>query len=146
MANTTHVQVIQDGPKYLIVNFTLEYVDTAISGTTVVDVSATAHTSSLAAGNAATPARHGAVDALTLEEIYWSIAGFDQVELFTDHTDDQNHIYMSAGDSYADYRPYGGIADKGSGGTGDWQITAQGTAAAGDSISLFLKFKKNYSS
>lgn len=79
---------------------------------------------------------------IKLEEIWWTINGFDYVLLSFDRGTDINIDYY-AGQGYMDYKPYGGKIDNGSGGTGDLLLTTSGGTAGGNySFIISGRFKQ----
>jgi len=77
---------------------------------------------------------------LALEEIQWNIQGFTRVDLYWDHTTDDEMLSLS-GNGYKDMREYGYIIDpQTAGGTGDVLLTTVG-AASGDSYDITMSFK-----
>lgn len=144
MADTNKVQVLVDGPRHLIVRFTHLYVDTGLSDTQIVDLSATSHLAAVAAGSADGTERVTSLSSLTVEEIWWSIQGLEAVRLEWDHSTDSVIAVLSTGEGYLDFRQYGGLPDDGSGGTGDILVTGVGTAAANDTVDITIKFRKKW--
>lgn len=79
---------------------------------------------------------------LKLEEIWWTINGFDGVTLSFDRTSDVIIDYFS-GQGYMDYKPYGGKIDNGSGGTGDLLLSTTGGVSGGNySFIIVGRFKQ----
>ena len=67
-----------------------------------------------------------AVGHLAIEEIAWNIQGFSYVVLLFDHTANDQALLL-AGNSYLDFREYGGLHDpQSAGGTGDLLLTTAG--------------------
>lgn len=79
---------------------------------------------------------------LVIEEIIWSVKGFDAITLAWDHTTDDTAEVMS-GNGGRDYTYLGGLADPASvGGTGDLVLTTIGAAASAVyDITLILRLK-----
>lgn len=145
MADTVKVQVLLDGPRHLVVNLTNLSDGTGETNVNKVDLSATSHTATTAAGSAHIAQGKSVLDSLSIVEAWYSIQGFEGVKLTWDHTTDSTSIIMPAGDGYLDYRDTGGLHDDGSGGTGDILLStiSAGAGAANDTynIKLFLKKK-----
>lgn len=79
---------------------------------------------------------------IKLEEVWWTINGFDYVVLSFDRGTDVLVDYYY-GQGYMDYKPYGGKIDNGSGGTGDLLLTTSGGAAGGNySFIISGRFKQ----
>lgn len=79
---------------------------------------------------------------LKLEEIFWTIYGFDGVTLSFDRTSDVIIDYFN-GQGYMDYKPYGGKIDNGTGGTGDLLLSTTGGVAGGNySFIIVGRFKQ----
>lgn len=76
-----------------------------------------------------------------IEEIWWTVNGYNYVKIEFDRTTDVvAHQY--AGQGYMNYKEYGGVVDTGTGDTGDLLLTTSGGAAGGSYnfiISLKLK-------
>lgn len=79
---------------------------------------------------------------IKLEEIWWTINGYNYVLLSFDRGTDVTIDYYS-GQGYMDYKPYGGKIDNGTGGTGDLLLTTSG-GAAGSNYSFIIvgRFKQ----
>lgn len=79
---------------------------------------------------------------LRIEEIFWTIYGFDSVTLSFDRDTDVIIDYFS-GQGYMDYRPYGGKIDNGTGGTGDLLLSTLGGVSGGNySLIISGRFKQ----
>lgn len=144
MANTTKAQIMLDGPRHLIVRFTGTYVDTAISDVQWVDLDATSHTATVAAGMADGTERVTSLESVAIEELWYSIQGFDGIRLEWDHTTDSVIGILGTGEGYMDFRGYGGLQDDGSGGTGDVLASVVGTPAIDDTYDITIKFRKKW--
>ena len=79
---------------------------------------------------------------LVLEEVWYSIQGYEAINLWWDHGASDTIIATLSGDGYQDFRSYGGISDDGSTGTGDVIWTNVGTDTSGDTFSITLKMRK----
>jgi hypothetical protein len=72
----------------------------------------------------------------TIEEVWYSIQGFEYINVLFDATTDVQALVLS-GDGYMDFRPEGGLEDPyGTGATGDILIT---TPAAGVADTFEIK-------
>mgnify|MGYP000084184095 CR=1 FL=1 len=79
---------------------------------------------------------------IKIEEIWWTINGFDMVQLSFDRGTDVIIDYYS-GQGYMDYKPYGGKIDNGTGGTGDLLLSTSGGVAGGNySFIIVGRFKQ----
>lgn len=142
MANTNKAQVLVDGPRHLIVRFTNVYVDTAVSDQQLVNLDATSHTATVAAGMADGTEGVTSLASLTVEEIWWSIQGYEGIRLEWDHTTDSIIAILGTGEGYLDFRQYGGLSDDGTGQTGDILATSVTTGQANDTYDITIKFRK----
>lgn len=68
---------------------------------------------------------------LVIDEIWWSITGYNSVVLEFDRTTDEI-VGNFIGQGYIDYRPIGGRVDDGTGGTGDLLLTTTGGSSGGN--------------
>ncbi len=90
--------------------------------------------SALALGDGSEPSK------LVIEEIEWSVQGFNFVKLLFDHTADDEAAVLS-GNGYKDYMGVGGLIDPASaGGTGDLLLTTDG-GADGSSYDITLHLR-----
>lgn len=129
MADTVDVQTIHSGPRKLVVRCT-GYSD----GTGEVDA-IKVDKSTLTGPIGLEPSK------LVIEELEWNLRGYNYIILEWDRTTDQE-IAILASSGYKDYRPYGGLVDNASGGTGDVVLTTSGAAAgAAYDISMVLRLK-----
>ena len=79
---------------------------------------------------------------IKIEEIWWTINGFDYVTLSFDRGTDVVIDYYF-GQGYMDYKPQGGKIDSGTGGTGDLLLSTVGGAAGGSySFQIVGRFKQ----
>jgi len=79
---------------------------------------------------------------IKIEEVWWTINGYNYIKLSFDQTTDVIVDYYS-GQGYMDYRPYGGKIDNGSGGTGDLLLTGVGGQASSNySFIIAGRFKE----
>ncbi len=79
---------------------------------------------------------------IKLEEVWWTINGFNYVLLSFDRGTDVTIDYY-AGQGYMDYKPYGGKIDNGTGGTGDLLLSTAGGASGGNySFIIVGRFKQ----
>lgn len=79
---------------------------------------------------------------IKLEEVWWTINGFNYVLLSFDRDTDVTIDYY-AGQGYMDYKPYGGKIDNGTGGTGDLLLSTSGGASGGNySFIIVGRFKQ----
>ena len=77
---------------------------------------------------------------IVIEEVTYSVNGFEGVKLLWDHNTDDEALMLS-GSGYYDFRPSAGLIDPAStGGTGDLLLTtvSTGAGAAGDSYDIYL--------
>jgi len=79
---------------------------------------------------------------LVIEELDWSVQGFESVILRWADASAQDAA-MLFGDSYRDYRPWGGLVPAVSATTGDLLVSTGGTAISGDSYDIIavVRFK-----
>lgn len=130
MADTVDIQTIYSGPRRLALKFS-GYSD----GTGEVDV-VKVDKSTLTGPNGSEPSK------LVIEEIEWNIQGYNYIILEWDRTSDQEIAVLGKGSGYKDYRPYGGLVDNASGGTGDVVLTTSGaTSGASYDIAIVLRLK-----
>ena len=79
---------------------------------------------------------------IKLEEVWWTINGFDYITLSFDRDTDVVIDYYY-GQGYMDYKPYGGKIDNGTGGTGDLLLSTTGGASGGNySFIIVGRFKQ----
>lgn len=134
MADAVDTEVLFNGTRKYVVRCTNISDTTGESGVTKVD------RSGLTGPNGAAPGK------LVVEEIWYSVHGFDGVQIDWDATTDER-LAVVKGQGYMDYRPYGGLVPDtaGSGADGDILFTTLAAAvpAAGDNydITLVLRLK-----
>lgn len=79
---------------------------------------------------------------IKLEEVWWTINGFNYVLLSFDRGTDVNIDYY-AGQGYMDYKPYGGKIDNGTGGNGNLLLSTSGGTSGGNySFIISGRFKQ----
>lgn len=124
------VLVVQDGPNRFSYNVRGVYSASDETDTVICDISAKVGPQGCA------PSK------LKIDEIWWTITGFDYVQLSFDRTTDVIIDYFQ-GQGYMDFKPYGGKVDTGTGGTGDLLLSTIGGAAGGAySFIIVGKFKQ----
>ena len=133
MAATATEQVINDGPRNLVLKYTIAGTTGDAASTKLVDVSDFVD----AEGNTL------GANALTLMGVDSSLTGFSCM-LEWDATTNVDLIELPADDDLSvDYKRIGGIKDNGgAGSTGDVMFTTTGYTASGDGGHIYLKFKK----
>jgi hypothetical protein len=128
MAAAATQQIIANGPRNLVLKYTIAGTTGDLTASKLVDISA------LDSGLG--------VNGLTLMSVQWSLTGFS-ANLLWDATTDVPIIECSAGADSQDYSKFGGIKNNaGSGATGDVMITTTGYTAAGDGGHIYLCFRK----
>lgn len=128
MAATATQQIISNGPRNLVLKYTIAGTTGDAAAVKLVDISAL--DSSL-----------GAYD-LRLDKASWSLTGFS-CKLAWDATTDADLIEMSNGWGKVDFSSVGGIPNNADAGiTGDVMFTTTGYTASGDGGSFVLHFKK----
>ena len=130
MADAVDTEILFNGTRKKVIRFTNLSDGTGETTVTKVD------RSSLIGPDGIAP------DKLVVEEITWSIQGFEGVAIYWDATTDEPLAILS-GDNYIDYRPYGGLVPDtaGSGTDGDIIFSTVGTAAAGDTYDILLALR-----
>ena len=79
---------------------------------------------------------------IKLEEVWWTINGFNYILLSFDRGTDVNIDYY-AGQGYMDYKPYGGKIDNGTGGNGNLLLSTTGGTSGGNySFIISGRFKQ----
>ena len=79
---------------------------------------------------------------IKLEEVWWTINGFNYILLSFDRGTDVNIDYY-AGQGYMDYKPYGGKIDNGTGGNGNLLLSTSGGTSGGNySFIISGRFKQ----
>ena len=129
MAATATQQIIANGPRNLVLKYTIAGTDGDASAVKLVDVSAL----DTSIG----------VNGLTLMSATWAVAGFSCM-LAWDATADVPIIEMPSDTSDSqDYSKFGGIKNNaGTGATGDVMFTTTGYTDAGGGGHIYLCFKK----
>lgn len=127
MPDTVNTNVVFNGDRKYLVVLTNESDGTGESAVVKVDASSF------------TPA----VDHFVIEEIEYSVQGFNHAKLSFDATTDKDAVILS-GSGYMDLRDGGGLADpRSTGYTGDILLTTDG-GAAGSMYNIVLKVVKKY--
>ena len=134
MAYSPDVNVLLDGKRHLIVRANA-ISDGTIGSAIIVDKSAYMGPEGI---TGIEPTK------LVVEEIWYSIQGYEAITLYWDHGASDTVIGSYSGDGYVDYRPYGGLTDDGTTGTGDIIFSYSGgsTDMSGDTFSITLKLRK----
>lgn len=130
MAATATQQIIANGPRNLVLKYTIAGTTGDAAAVKLVDVSAL-------------DASLGA-NALTLMSISWGLSGFS-CKLVWDATTDIDLIEMPANSADSqDFSKFGGIKDNSAAAnsTGDVMFTTTGYTASGDGGHIYLCFKK----
>jgi len=133
MAATATQQVINDGPRNLVLKYTIAGTTGDITATKLVDASTFNDKNGNAVG----------ANGLKLMAVQSSLTGFS-AKLSWDATTDVDLIELPTDQEYSvDFTEIGGITDNGgSGSTGDVMITTTGYTASGDGGVIVLYFKK----
>ena len=131
MANTVTKRTLIDGPKHAIIHVYLKSDGAAgeLTDEVIVDASTLSPV----------PTK------CTIEEIWYSFAGFDGMLEFDATTDTPAWKLVAAqAPSYFCFQPFGGIKDNtGAGSTGDILLTTAGFTAATDEGTLVIKVRKD---
>lgn len=128
MAATAVQQIIHNGPRNLVLKYTVGGTTGDTTAGVLVDVSALDS--------------NIGVNGLTLMSASWSLFGLN-VLLDWDATANVSLFELSEGEGDHDLTKYGGIKNNaGSGATGDVLWTTTGYTAAGDGGHIILSFKK----
>lgn len=130
MVDAVNTEVLFSGSRRYVVRLT--NVSDGTGETTVTKVDRSALTGGMG----------GAPDKLVIEEMTWSIQGFNGVALYWDDSTDEPLAVLS-GDNYMDYRHYGGLVPdvEGSGTAGDIVLSTVGTAAANDTYDIIIAMR-----
>lgn len=129
MADTVNTSVLLDGPRNYIVHLTNESDGTGEAAVTKIDLS------TLALGNGNAP------DKLTIDEISYSIQGFNYVVLeYNANTNDE--IAVLSGDGVKVF-PGGLVDPQSTGSNGDVVLTTDGGADGSSYDILIVARKKN---
>lgn len=129
MANTVTLRTLIDGPRQAVIHVHLLSDGAAgeLADEVLVDVSTLSP----------------APSKVTVEQIWWDIAGFD-IFLEFDATADTALWKLGAGEGFQDFRSFGGIKDNtGAGSTGDIVATTDGFTAATDEGTLIITVRKD---
>ena len=131
MANTVTTRTIIDGQRHAVIHVHLlcDGASGELSDVVVVDVS----------GLSPAPSK------VTIEEIWWDLAGFDAMLEFDATADTAAwKLPASSGNGYRCFKEFGGIKDdSGTGSTGDIVITTAGFTAATDEGTIVIKVRKD---
>lgn len=127
MAATATQQVINNGPRNLVLKYTIAGTTGDTSLGTLVDVSAL----DTSIGD------YG----LKLQRAEWSITGFS-CKLMWDGAPDVDLIELSTGEGELDFTEFGGVVNNASQQSGDVLFTTTGYTASGDGGHFTLYFKK----
>ena len=126
---TAAVHTMIAGDKRVVLN--VRAVGTGDSDTVLLDISTLT-----GVNGAAAPTK------ISIEDIWWSVDGFDYAVLEFDRTTDYVIDYFK-GQGYIDYKPSGGKVDKGTGQTGDLLLTTSGGAAT-STVTMLISVKLKY--
>lgn len=119
MADFTNTKTVFSGKNRLAVKATGLYATSDETNKVIVDISALIG-----------PDGVNAPTGLRINEITYDVNGFDYVLLeFDQTTPGDDPIGYFSGQGYIDYRPYGGLKDDGTGGSGDLILTTAGGAS-----------------
>ena len=128
MAATATQQIISNGPRNLVLRYTIAGTTGDAAAVKLVDISAL-------------DSNLGLHD-LRLDKASWSLTGFS-LKLIWDSTTDRDLIELSSGWGKVDFTSVGGIYNNsGAGATGDVMFTTTGYTASGEGGSIVLSFKK----
>lgn len=128
MAATATQQVLVNGPRNLVLHYTISGTTGDASGATLVDISAL--DSTLSAGG------------LKLSKAEWSLSGFD-LKLSWDADTDVDIVEFADGEGSHCWDEYGGIQNNaGTGITGDVNFSTNGYGAGGEFGHFTVWFKK----
>ncbi len=128
MAATATQQVIANGPRNLVLKYTIAGTTGDTTAGTLVDISALDSVLG--------------VSALKLMSAQWGITGFS-VNLLWNATTNINLLECSFGEGSQDFSRFGGIPNNaGTGVNGDVLFTTTGYTAAGNGAHIYLWFKK----
>lgn len=133
MAATATEQVIADGPRNLVVKYTIAGTTGDTAAGILVNVSDFVDAEGTALG----------ANSLTLMSIQAATTGFS-CKLAWDATTDVDLVEIPSDEAFSqDYSKFGGIKDNSAAGsTGDVVFTTTGYTAAGDGGHIYLCFKK----
>ena len=130
MADDVRSQILFNGTRTYVVKLTNQSDGTGESGVTKIDLR------DVRLSNGDTPG------SLCLEEVVWSVAGFNYVTLFWDRKPEPIEMLVLKGNGYLDFTEIGGYQDpkKDQDGTGNILLTTDG-GADGSSYQISLCFK-----
>ena len=129
MAATATQQVINNGPRNLVVKYTIAGATGDTTAGVLLDIDQI-ETDSIN---------------LRLERAQWSLTGHSCKLLWDGGTADVDLLELSAGEGSVDYSLIGGIANNADDASGDVLFTTTGYTASGDGGSFILEFKKRAS-
>lgn len=131
MADTVNVDTEISGSKRIILHLQNASDGTGESAVNKLDIS------SLTGPDGTPPT------SVTVEAVDYDIQGFSSVQLFWDHTTDDEMLTLGAGQNIRDFSGFGGLHDPASaGGTGDVLLTTVGASATATyDIILVLKLE-----
>ena len=129
MAAVATQQIIANGPRNLVLKYTIAGTTGDLTASKMVDISAL----DAALG----------VNGLTLMSAQWALTGCS-ANLLWDATTDVPIIECSAGEGSQDYSKFGGIKNNAAAAnaTGDVMITTTGYTGSGDGGHIYLWFRK----
>lgn len=128
MAATATQQIIANGPRNLVLKYTIAGTTGDASAVKLVDISA------LDSGLG--------VNGLTLMAVQWGLTGCS-AQLLWDATTDVALVELTTGEGSQDYSKFGGIKNNAAAGaTGDVMFTTTGYTASGDGGHIYLWFQK----
>ena len=128
MAATATQQIIANGPRNLVLKYTIAGTTGDVTALKLVDVSALDS--------------NIGVNGLTLMSVQWGLTGCS-AQLLWDATTDVPIVECIAGSDEQDFSKFGGIKNNAAtGATGDVMITTTGYTAAGDGGHIYLCFRK----
>jgi len=129
MADTVNTDTIFAGTNRHVIHIQNKSDGTGESAVSKLDISG------LIGPNGAAPSK------VVLEEVNYNIVGFSSVQLFWDHTANDEMVTLPTGSGYLDFRSVGGKVDPASaGGTGDVLLTTVG-ASATSTYDITLAFR-----
>ena len=134
MSYSPDINILVDGPRHIIIRATAVSDGTlAANGEILIDKSTLTW-----------PNKGIEPTKLVIEEIWYSIQGYESIALSWDHGASDTLIGRFSLDGYVDYRPYGGLSDDGSTGTGDviWGYAGGGADSSGDTFTITIKARK----
>jgi len=131
MADVVNTNVIFNGSRRYVAQFTNVSDGTGESDVVKVDIS------SLVGSGGVAPA------SVAIDKVQYSINGFTNVQVQFDHNTDDEGVVLAPGNGELCFRAAGGLQDpKSAGGTGDILFTTSGAiSGASYDITLFLRLK-----